>query len=70
MKDSTAHVQAMIDLVEVIRAAIEASSQFGEENAVGSYRNCMSLFVGVAGGPDDGLELVVSVTAVGPEEVG
>ena len=30
----------------------------------------MSLFVGVAGGPDDGLELVVSVTAVGPEEVG
>ena len=36
MKDSTAHVQAMIDLVEVIRAAIEASSQFGEENAGGA----------------------------------
>lgn len=63
MNDSTAHVQAMIDLVEVIRAAIGASGRFAEENAVGSYRNCMTLFVGIDGGPDDGLELAVSVTA-------
>jgi hypothetical protein len=61
MKDSTARddgVTAMIDLLEVIRNAIEASSRFEEENAVGSYRNCMTLFIGAGAG----LELTVSVT--------
>jgi hypothetical protein len=61
MEDSTARsdgVTAMIDLVKVIRGAIEASSRFGEETAVGSYRNCMTLFISAG----DGLELTVSVT--------
>lgn len=63
MKDSTAHVQAMADLLGVIEEAIEASGQFARGDAVGSFRNCMTLFVSVLGGPDDGKELAVSLTA-------
>jgi hypothetical protein len=63
MQDSTAHVQAMIDLFSVIEGAIEASGQFNREDAVGSYRNCMTLFVSVLGGPDDGKELAISLSA-------
>jgi hypothetical protein len=66
MEDSTARsdgVTAMSNLLEVIRGAIEASSRFEEENAVGSYRNCMTLFVSAG----DGLELTVSVT--NPEQL-
>jgi hypothetical protein len=63
MKDSTAHVQAMADLLGVIEDAIEASGRFNRDNAVGSFRNCMTLFVSVLGGPDDGLELAVSLAA-------
>jgi hypothetical protein len=63
MKDSTAHVQAMADLLGVIESAIEASGQFVREDAAGSFRNCMTLFVSVLGGPDDGKELAVSLTA-------
>jgi len=61
MEDSTAHVQAMIDLVEVVEAAIEADGRFNREDAVGSFRNCMTLFVSVLGGPDDGKGLAVSL---------
>ena len=63
MKDSTAHVQAMADLLGVIEDAIEASGRFNRDNAVGSFRNCMTLFVSVLGGPDDGKALTVSLTA-------
>ena len=58
MKDVTPHVQDMIDLAEVIRAAIGASSQFEEESGAGSFRNCMTLFIRTAGGR----ELAVSVS--------
>lgn len=67
MQDSTARsdgVNAMIDLLDVIRGAIEASGRFTEENAIGSYQNCMTLFVGCG----DGLELTVSMT--NPEALG
>lgn len=67
MKDSTAHVQAMADLLGVIEDAIKASGRFSREDAVGSFRDCMTLFVSVLGGPDDGKELAVSLTAH-PEE--
>lgn len=63
MEDSTAHVQAMSDLPGVIEDAIEASGRFNREDAVGSFRNCMTLFVSVLGAPDDGKELAVSLTA-------
>jgi hypothetical protein len=65
VEDSTTRVLDTIDLVDVLRDAIEASGgQFTEENAVGSYRNCMTLFLRSA----HGLELIVSVT--GPEQLG
>jgi hypothetical protein len=62
MKDSTRHVQAMADLLGLIEDAIEASGRFSRDNAVGSFRNSMTLFVSVTGGPDDGLELAVNLT--------
>jgi hypothetical protein len=62
MSDSTAHVQAMIDLVEVIEAAIEADGRFNREDAAGSFRSRMTLLVSVLGGPDDGKELAVTLT--------
>ena len=63
MEDSTAHVQAMADLLGVIEDAIEASGRFNRDDAVGSFRNCMTLFVSVLGGPDDGKALTVSLAA-------
>ena len=63
MEDSTAHVQVMVDLLGVIEDAITASGRFSREDAVGSFRDCMTLFVSVHGGPDDGKELAVSLTA-------
>lgn len=63
MEDSTAHVDAMADLLSVIEDAIEASGRFTRNDAVGSFRDRMTLFVGVLGGPDDGKELAVSLTA-------
>lgn len=68
MKDSTAHVQAMADLLGLIEDAIEADGRFVREDAVGSFRNCMTLFVSVFGGPDDGKELAVSFTAYVDED--
>lgn len=62
MKDSTAHVQAMSDLLGLIEDAIEADGRFNREDAVGSFRDCMTLFVSVLGGPDDGKGLAVSLT--------
>jgi hypothetical protein len=62
MEDSTAHVQAMADLLGVIEDAIEASGRFSRDNAAGSFRNGMTLFVSVLGGPDDGKALTVSLT--------
>ena len=67
MNDSTAHVQAMADLLGVIEDAITASGRFNREDAAGSFRNCMTLFVSVLGGPDDGKQLTVSLAA-NPEE--
>ena len=49
MKDSTAHIQAMADLLGVIEDAIEASGRFSRDDAVGSFRNCMTLFVTMTG---------------------
>ncbi|HEY2075189.1 MAG TPA: hypothetical protein VGH53_02530 [Streptosporangiaceae bacterium] len=63
MKDSTSHVQAMADLLGVIEEAVKASGRFNREDAVGSFRNCMTLFVSVLGGPDDGKELAVTLSA-------
>ena len=63
MKDSTAHVRPMADLIQVIEDAIEASGRFSRDSAAGSFRNCMTLFVSVLGGPDDGKRLMVSLTA-------
>jgi hypothetical protein len=62
MQDSTAHVQAMADLLGLIEDAIEADGRFNREGAVGSFRDCMTLFVSVLGGPDDGKVLAVSLT--------
>ena len=64
MADSTAHGQAMAGLLSVIEDAIEASGRFNREGAAGSFRNCMTLFVSVLGGPDDGKELAVSLSAI------
>jgi hypothetical protein len=63
MHDDTQHVEAMADLLGVIEDAIKASGRFNREDAVGSFRDCMTLFVSVLGGPDDGKELAVSLTA-------
>ncbi len=63
MDDSTAHVEAMADLLGVIEDAIAASGRFSRDDAVGSFRNCMTLFVSVLGGPDDGKQLTVTLTA-------
>lgn len=63
MQDSTAHIQAMADLLGVIEDAVEASGRFVREDAVGSFRNCMTLFVSVLGGPDDGKHLAVGLIA-------
>jgi hypothetical protein len=62
MQDSTAHVQAMADLLGLIEDAVEASGRFNRDDAVGSFRDCMTLFVSVLGGPDDGKGLAVSLT--------
>lgn len=63
MEDSTAHVQAMGDLLGVIETAIEGSGRFVREDAVGSFRDRMTLFVSVLGGPGDGKELAVTLSA-------
>jgi len=63
MEDSTAHVQVMADLLGLIEDAIEASGRFNRGGAAGSFRNCMTLFVSVLGGPDDGKALTVSLAA-------
>jgi hypothetical protein len=63
MKDSIGHVQPMADLLGIIEDAIEASGRFNRDDAVGSFRNCMTLFVSVLGGPDDGKALAVSLMA-------
>lgn len=63
MKDSTAHVRPMADLIQVIEDAIEASGRFSRDSAAGSFRNVMTMFVSVLGGPDDGKKLMVSLTA-------
>lgn len=63
MQDSTAHVQAMADLLGLIEDAVEASGRFTREDAMGSFRDCMTLFVSVLGGPDDGKELAVTLSA-------
>jgi hypothetical protein len=75
--DGTEHVTAMADLLTVmadlltvIEDAIEASGRFTREDAMGSFRDCMTLFVSVLGGPDDGKELVISLTARPEEEPG
>lgn len=62
MQDSTAHVQAMADLLGLIEDAIEKSGQFSREDAAGSFRSRMTLLVSVLGGPDDGKELAVTLT--------
>jgi hypothetical protein len=62
MEDSTAHVQAIADLLGLIEDAIEADGRFVREDAAGSFRNRMTLFVSVLGGPDDGKELAVTLT--------
>jgi hypothetical protein len=62
MQDSTAHVQAMADLLGLIEDAIEASGQFNRDDAAGSFRSRMTLLVSVLGGPDDGKQLAVSLT--------
>jgi hypothetical protein len=69
MEDSTAHVQAMADLLGLIEDAIEASGRFSRDNAIGSFRTSMTLLVSVAGGPDDGLQLDVILTGAPPRQV-
>jgi hypothetical protein len=62
MQDSTAHVQAMSDLLGLIEDAIEADGRFARKDAAGSFRRRMVLLVSVLGGPDDGKELAVALT--------